>query len=88
MSNDREEIQSTSAAQYTHSIKVQETRSGLRFSIHVYGNNEDETIETTLRTYEKTRVREAKVEIMTTRNGIGDGGTVTSDGSGGGCLDC
>ena len=51
-----EEIQPTSAAQqqYTHSIKVEETAKGLRFSIHVYGNNEDETIETALSTYEKT----------------------------------
>ena len=56
MDNNEEEIQPTSAAttQFTHSIKVEETRSGLRFSIHVYGNNEDETIETALRTYEKT----------------------------------
>ena len=48
MDNNEEEIQPTSAAttQFTHSIKVEETRSGLRFSIHVYGNNEDETIET------------------------------------------
>ena len=39
---------------YTHSIKVEETAKGLRFSLHIYGNNEDETIETALRTYEKT----------------------------------
>jgi hypothetical protein len=61
MSNDSdsyssEEIQPTTAAetQFTHSIKVEETAKGLRFSVHVYGNNEDETIETILRTYEKT----------------------------------
>jgi hypothetical protein len=51
---DNEEAQPTSATQFTHSIKVEETAKGLRFSIHVYGNNEDETIETALRTYEKT----------------------------------
>jgi hypothetical protein len=53
---DNEEIQPTSIAttQCTHSIKVEETAKGLRFSVHVYGNNEDETIETALRTYEKT----------------------------------
>jgi uncharacterized radical SAM superfamily protein len=32
--------------QFTHSIKVEETAKGLRFSVHVYGNNEDETVET------------------------------------------
>jgi hypothetical protein len=40
--------------QFTHSIKVEETAKGLRISVHVYGNNEDETIESVLRTYEKT----------------------------------
>jgi hypothetical protein len=40
--------------QFTHSIKVEETAKGLRFSVHFYGNNEDETIETVLKTYEKT----------------------------------
>jgi hypothetical protein len=52
--SNKEEIQPTSATQYTHSIKVEETAKGLRFHVHVYGNNEDETIETVLRTYEKT----------------------------------
>ena len=48
---DNEEIQPTSIAtqEFTHSIKVEETAKGLRFSVHVYGNNEDETIETILR---------------------------------------
>jgi hypothetical protein len=50
----REEIPPTSATQFTHSIKIEETAKGLRIHIHVYGNNEDETIETALRTYEKT----------------------------------
>ena len=58
MSNDsdsyREEIQPTPETYFTHSIKVEETAKGQRFSVHVYGNNEDETVETALRTYEKT----------------------------------
>ena len=52
--NGNGETQPTSVTQYTHSIKVEETAKGLRFSVHVYGNNEDETIESLLRTYEKT----------------------------------
>ena len=53
MSN--EEIPATVISQqFTHSIKVEETAKGLRIYIHVYGNNEDETIESALRTYEKT----------------------------------
>jgi hypothetical protein len=50
----REEIQPTAATHFTRSIKVEETAKGLRISVHVYGNNEDETIESALRTYEKT----------------------------------
>jgi hypothetical protein len=53
--SDSEEIQPTSVAttQFTHSIKVEETAKGLRFSVHVYGNNEDETIETVLKTMKR-----------------------------------
>jgi hypothetical protein len=38
MTNDsnREEIQPTSATQFTHSIKVEETAKGLRIHVHVY----------------------------------------------------
>jgi hypothetical protein len=49
-----EEILPTTTTHFTHSIKVEETAKGLRFSVHVYGNNEDETIESALRTYQKT----------------------------------
>ena len=43
--------------QFSHSIKVEETAKGLRIHVHVYGNNEDETIESALRTYTKTVAR-------------------------------
>jgi hypothetical protein len=39
---------------YQYSIKCEETAKGLRFSVHVYGNNQEETIESALQTYEKT----------------------------------
>ena len=39
---------------FTYSIKVEETVKGLRIGVHVYRNNEDESIESALRTYEKT----------------------------------
>jgi uncharacterized protein (TIGR02271 family) len=43
--------------QFSHSIKVEETAKGLRIHVNVYGNNEDETIESALRTYTKTVAR-------------------------------
>jgi hypothetical protein len=67
MSN--EEI-STSLQQFSHSIKVEETAKGIRVHVHVYGNDEEETIESALRTYEKTVARfKERGHIMAPMNG-------------------
>jgi hypothetical protein len=39
---------------FTHSIKIEETAKGIRVHVHVYGNDQQETIISTLSTYEKT----------------------------------
>jgi hypothetical protein len=39
---------------FTHSIKIEETAKGIRVHVHVYGNDQQETIISALSTYEKT----------------------------------
>ena len=57
---------------YTHSIKVEETAKGIRVHVHVYGNGEEDTIATALRTYEKTVDRfKERGHTMAPMNGEG-----------------
>jgi hypothetical protein len=39
---------------FSHSIKIEETSKGIRIHVHVYGNDQEETIISALSTYEKT----------------------------------
>jgi len=37
--------------QFTHSSKLEETVKGVRISVHVYSNNQEQVIEEALNTY-------------------------------------
>jgi hypothetical protein len=52
MSN--QELQTENQTTFTHSIKIEETAKGIRVHVHVYGNDQQETIISALSTYEKT----------------------------------
>ena len=54
LTSNKEILTTVTPQQFTHSIKVEELQKGLLIHVHVCRNNEDETIETALRTYEKT----------------------------------
>jgi len=38
---------------YTHSLKLEETAKGIRISVHVYANNQEDVIQETFETYKK-----------------------------------
>lgn len=41
---------------YTHSLKLEETAKGLRISVHVYTNDQEEAIEEAFNTYLKAKM--------------------------------
>ncbi len=41
---------------YSHSLKLEETAKGLRISVHVYSNNEEQVIEEAFNTYLKAKM--------------------------------
>jgi len=41
---------------YTHSVKLEETAKGVRISVHVYANNEEQVIEEAFNTYLKAKM--------------------------------
>jgi hypothetical protein len=43
------------STQYTHSLKLEETAKGVRISVHVYGNDDNDTIKDVVQTYVTTR---------------------------------
>jgi len=41
---------------FTHSLKLEETAKGVRISVHVYANNEEQVIEEAFNTYLKAKM--------------------------------
>jgi hypothetical protein len=41
---------------YSHSLKLEETAKGLRISVHVYSNNQEQVIEEEFQTYLKAKI--------------------------------
>jgi hypothetical protein len=41
---------------YSHSLKLEETAKGLRISVHVYSNNQEQAIEEAFNTYLKAKI--------------------------------
>lgn len=41
---------------YSHSLKLEETAKGLRISVHVYSNNQEQVIEEAFQTYLKAKM--------------------------------
>ena len=39
--------------QYSHSLKLEESAKGIRISVHVYANNQEDVIQETFETYKK-----------------------------------
>jgi len=41
--------------QYSHSLKLEESAKGIRISVHVYANNQEDVIQETFETYMMNR---------------------------------
>ena len=54
MNNQQMQTEKENDTTFTHSIKIEETAKGIRVHVHVYGNDQQETIISALSTYEKT----------------------------------
>ena len=48
---------------YTHSLKVEDTQKGVRFTVHVYANSSDRAIDEAFGLYEGAIKRAAKLSI-------------------------
>ena len=44
------------ASTYSHSLKLEETAKGLRISVHVYSNNQEQVIQESFETYLKAKM--------------------------------
>jgi hypothetical protein len=44
------------ASTYSHSSKLEETAKGLRISVHVYSNNQEQVIQESFETYLKAKM--------------------------------
>jgi hypothetical protein len=42
--------------EFTHSLKLEETAKGVRISVHVYGNSEEQVIQEAFNTYLKAKI--------------------------------
>jgi len=51
-------------AQYTHSIKVEDTAKGIRISVHCYANDRQTAINETIATYLETKQKCEKEKIL------------------------
>ena len=51
---------------YTHSLKLEETAKGIRISVHVYANNQEDVIQETFETYKKAiqTARDNKIQLV------------------------
>jgi 3,4-dihydroxy-2-butanone 4-phosphate synthase len=54
MNNQQMQTEKENDTTFTHSIKIEETAKGIRVHVHVYGNDQQETIISAPSTYEKT----------------------------------
>ena len=48
---------------YTHSLKIEDTQKGVRFTVHVYANSSDVTIDQAFTLYEGAIKRAANLSI-------------------------
>ncbi len=58
------EESSTIPAQYTHSLKLEETAKGLRISVHVYTSDKETAINEAFATYLETKQKCEKEKIQ------------------------
>ena len=43
---------------FAHSLKLKETAKGVRISVHVYSNDQEQAIEEAFNTYQKAKITE------------------------------
>jgi hypothetical protein len=58
-----QEESSTIPAQYTHSIKIEDTAKGIRLSVHCYATDRQTAIKEAIGTYLETKQRAEKEKI-------------------------
>jgi hypothetical protein len=57
---------------YTHSLKIEDTQKGVRFTVHVYANSSDRAIDEAFSLYDGAMKRAAQLSIpMADQNGNG-----------------
>jgi hypothetical protein len=59
-----QEESSTIPAQYTHSVKIEDTAKGIRLSVHVYTNDKQTAINEAIAIYLETKQRCEKEKIL------------------------
>lgn len=66
------EVELPAAQIYTHSLKIEDTQKGVRFTVHVYANSSDVVIDQAFSVYMAAIERAAKLSIpMADQNGNG-----------------
>jgi len=50
-------------AQFTHSVKIEDTAKGIRLSVHVYANDLDSAMNEAIKLYQATKQKAEKEKI-------------------------